>query len=172
MLPHGLAFLTRSALCLIAALACWSGVSAAAALQERVSWNERREELRTLDMRAADDETLFEVLDDMGSAAAPQDAFAVFAAGRAAYVLGERLRNRGEFARAREVVEVGLAACTAPGGMRPFLLLQAADLATYAQEYENALALLESAEEALDEAQRDSALPASILSLRGQLQLH
>lgn len=142
----------------------------AARPQDGAPWSERRDDLIALDVRTLDDEALAATLDELAQAAAahPDDGAAAFLAGRAAVVLFERLRNRGEFARAREVLDMGLAAHPASGGMRPSLCIASSSLASQLADYPASLAALDEADAALDAEQRESALPASIWSLRAQ----
>jgi hypothetical protein len=139
-------------------------------VQDDPPWDERRDELEDLDPRQVDDATLEEMLADLSraAAAAPDDNFPSFFAARTAMVLFERLRNRGEFARAREVLETGLAAHPLPGDMRPHLYIASSSLASLLADYPASLEAAEAAEASLDAEQRDSALPAAIWSLRAQ----
>ncbi len=118
-----------------------------------------------------DDGTLARILADLGPLGAGDDGFAAFHAGRAAHVLAERLRQRGDYAIARGVVEQGLDAVPQLGGMRPYLLHLLADLTAYSRDFASALNLLDEAERSLDPDQKSSGVACSILALRGEVHL-
>lgn len=147
------------------ALACWP---ASARPQGGHAWQERRAEFEALDARTGDEAALEAALAELAAAGPLQDASLCSWAGATAYTLFGRLRNQGQLARAAAVLEHGLELCNEPGGLQPYLWIARSSLASQLADYTGALEALEQAEAALDGAQRESALPASIWSLRAQ----
>jgi hypothetical protein len=147
------------------ALACWP---ASARPQGGHAWQERRAGFEALDARTADEAELEAALAELAAAGPLPEASLCTWAGATAYTLFGRLRNQGQLARAAAALEHGLELCTEPGGLRPYLWIARSSLSSQLADYTGALEALDQAEAALDGAQRESALPASIWSLRAQ----